>query len=368
MLSFRFTVIGAGAAGLAVARALSLRYHGENDVLVVEKERSFGKGISSRNSEVIHSGLYYPTGSLKHRLCIEGRRALYRYCAQKNILHRKCGKLIVADGSAEESELEALFHKSRLNEVENVRRLTKAQAVVLEPDVNAGAALLLEETGILDSHSFMKSLESEVIRDNGTVSYDSEVVAVEYERNAYAITLKSGDRFSSDSVINAGGLAGTGIAGLLGLRPATMHPCKGSYFSYSGSHSVKHLVYPIPEKGLAGLGVHATIDLAGRLRFGPDVEYVDAVDDFTVDERKQDAFYDAARRLFPGFKKDGLHPDQAGIRPKLQGPGDHMVKDFYIREESDKGFPGFVNLLGIESPGLTASLAIGEHVQTIVMP
>jgi L-2-hydroxyglutarate oxidase LhgO len=368
MLSFRYTVIGAGAAGLAIARALSQRNHADNDVLVVEQERSFGTGISSRSSEVIHSGLYYPTGSLKHRLCFAGRRALYQYCAAKSIPHHKCGKLVVAADRSEEPELDALFEKGRRNGIENVECLTQGQALALEPDVSASAALFLAETGIFDTHSFMQSLESDITRENGTVSYDSEVAAIDHQDNGYRIRLRSGEQFTSAHVINAAGLGAPGIARLLGIEPPLMHPCKGSYFSYAGAHRVKHLVYPIPEKGLAGLGVHATIDLAGRLRFGPDVEYVTATDDFTVDERKWSAFRNAAQRLFPGIDRNKLLPDQAGIRPKLQGPDDAVVSDFYIREETDQGVPGFVNLLGIESPGLTASLAIGEHVATTIQP
>lgn len=368
MLAFCYAVIGAGAVGLAVARSLSQRFQGECDVLVVEKERSFGTGISSRNSEVVHSGLYYPTGSLKHRLCVAGRRSLYQYCAQKSIPHNKCGKLVVAAGRSEEPELDILFEKGRSNGIENIERLTRDQASALEPDVSASAALFLAETGILDSHSFMKSLESDIAGGNGTVSYDSEVVAIGRQGHGFQIRLRSGERFRSDHVINSGGLGASVIARMLGMAPASMYPCKGSYFAYSGAHRVKHLVYPIPEKGLAGLGVHATIDLAGRLRFGPDVEYVSSTDDFMVDERKLGAFQNAARRLFPGIDGNKLLTDQAGIRPKLQGPDDAEISDFYIREEADKGFPGLVNLLGIESPGLTASLAIGDQVLSILQP
>ncbi len=366
MLSFRCTVIGAGAVGLAVARALASRHRGENDVLVVEQGRSFGTGISSRNSEVVHSGLYYPNGSLKHRLCVEGRRALYQYCEAKGVPFNKCGKLVVAADAAEEPELDILFEQGRRNGIENVERLTGGQAAALEPDVRASAALFLAETGIFDTHSYMKALESDIAADNGTVSYDSEVVALERSGSGYVLRLRSGEEFGSAIVVNCGGLGAPDIARMVGLEPEAMHPCKGSYFAYSGGHRVTHLVYPIPEKGLTGLGVHATIDLAGRLRFGPDVEYVASTDDFTVDERKLEAFQGAARRLFPAIDAARLAPDQAGVRPKLQGPGDGEVRDFVIRDEIGRGFPGFVDLLGIESPGLTASLAIGEQVAVLL--
>lgn len=366
MLSFRCTVIGAGAVGLAVARALSLRHCGAGDVLVVERDRSFGTGISSRSSEVVHSGLYYPTGSLKHRLCVEGRRALYQYCRERGVPVNKCGKLVVAADAAEEPELDALVEQGRRNGIEGVTRLTGAQAAALEPDVRAGSALFLAETGIFDSHAYLRALESDIIADNGTVSYDSEVVAIDRDSAEYRLRLRSGEEFASSVVVNTAGLGAPAIARMLGLEPEPMHPCKGSYFAYSGAHRVTHLVYPIPAQGLTGLGVHATIDLAGRLRFGPDVEYISSTGDFTVDGRKLAAFQGAARRLFPGIDAARLAPDQAGIRPKLQGPGDAEVRDFSIRDEADRGFPGFIDLQGIESPGLTASLAIGEHSCSII--
>jgi L-2-hydroxyglutarate oxidase LhgO len=362
LLSFRFTVIGAGAAGLSIARSLSQRYRGDNDVLVLERERSFGTGVSSRSSEVIHSGLYYPTGSLKHRLCVTGRRALYQYLDANGIPFRKCGKLVVAAESSEDQALEKLLGQARANGIENVEQLTGGEAKRLEPGLRASSALWVADTGIFDTHAFMKALEAEVIAGNGTVAYGCGVVSIDRCGQAYRLRFGNGERIESRFVINAAGLGAVSVAAMAGLRPEKLHPCKGSYFTYAGSHGVTHLVYPVPEQTMAGLGVHATIDLAGRLRFGPDTEYIDAVDDFAVDWRKRAAFADAARKLFPGIEPDLLQPDQAGIRPKIQGPGDTEVKDFYIREESAHGFPGFADLIGIESPGLTASLAIGEHV------
>lgn len=367
MLSFRCTVIGAGAVGLAVARALASRHRGENDVLVVERDRAFGTGISSRSSEVAHSGLYYPTGSLKHRLCVEGRRLLYDYCAARGVRFNKCGKLVVAADASEETALDGLHEQAGRNDIENASRLTASQAAALEPDVRASAALFLAETGIFDTHAYMKALESDVAAASGTVSYDSEVVAI--DRNVtggYRLRLRSGEEFESSIIVNSAGLGAPAVARMAGLEPEAMHPCKGSYFAYTGPHRVTHLVYPVPEKGLTSLGVHATIDLAGRLRFGPDVEYVASTDDFTVDERKLAAFQTAARRLFPVIDIAKLAPDQAGIRPKLQGPGDDGVRDFIIRDEAERGFPGFIDLLGIESPGLTASLAIGSYVRALL--
>jgi L-2-hydroxyglutarate oxidase LhgO len=366
VLSFRFTVIGAGAVGLSIARALAQRYQGDNDVLVVEKERSFGTGISSRSSEVIHSGVYYPTGSLKHRLCVRGRQLLYQYLATNRIPYRKCGKLVVAAVPEEEPALAKLLAQARANGVGNVGQISAGEAMRLEPGLRVCSALWVAETGIFDSHAFMMALGNDVNAGSGTVAYGCGVTAIERCGMEYRLRLSDGEQIESRFVINAAGLGAVDVSAMMGLRPQALHPCKGSYFSYTGPHSVSHLVYPVPEHALTGLGVHATIDLGGRLRFGPDAEYIGAVDEFSVDERKREVFLSAAQRLFPALDGDYLKPDMAGIRPKIQGPDETAVKDFYIQEESDKGCSGFVNLLGIESPGLTASLAIGEYVMSLV--
>ncbi|MBP7736895.1 MAG: NAD(P)/FAD-dependent oxidoreductase [Spirochaetes bacterium] len=363
-IDFKYTVIGAGVVGLAIARALAEDGSG-GDLLVVEKERTFGRGTSSRNSEVIHSGLYYRTGSLKHRLCLRGRRLLYDYCALKDIPHNKCGKLIIAASPEEEAELEWLRRQAERNNVENVVLLGKEESLLLEPRIKVTASLFLKETGIVDSHSLMKSLENDVKQKGGTVLYNAPVVSVR-RAGCYEIKLQDGASFTSECCVNAAGLSATAIAAMIGVPAPTLYPCKGSYFSYTGPLKCRHLVYPVPEKKLTGLGVHATIDLGGRMRFGPDTEYVSAIDDYSVGNEKLDYYYRSAKKIFPELLREDLQPDTAGIRPKIQGPGDPEVKDFYIRDEGDRGFPHLINLIGIESPGLTSSLAIGEYVKNLI--
>lgn len=364
-MQFDCTIIGAGVIGLAVARRLSETLRNDGGLLVVEGGRTFGQGISSRNSEVIHSGIYYPRGSLKHLLCVRGRELLYDYCGTTGVPHRKCGKLIVASSLDEVPALERLERQAAANGVEQVYRLDAGGSRSLEPELRVLSSLLVKEAGILDSHSLMKSLEREVRTNGGTILYNARVVAVR-GRNGYEIELGDGTRFMSGIVVNAAGLHGQSIAAMAGIPVPALHPCKGTYFSCSMRVARDHLIYPVPEENLAGLGIHATIDLAGRVRFGPDVEYIDSIDDFSVDERKLESFYESIKKIFPDIARDSLSPDMAGIRPKLQATGDREPEDFYIRDERDKGFPGFINLLGMESPGLTASLAIGEHVSGLI--
>ncbi|MCD4812549.1 NAD(P)/FAD-dependent oxidoreductase [bacterium] len=359
-MNFRYTVIGAGVIGLAVARSLLQHCRPGETVLVVEKEGRFGCGISSRNSEVIHAGIYYPTHSLKHTLCIAGRRMLYAYCDAHKVPHAKCGKLIVATTPEEETVLEDVEKQALANGVEAVRRLTRSQALEMEPDIKVFSALFSEETGMIDTHKFMQSMAAEIEAAGGIIAYGAAVTDVELKKGDYVIRLADDTVFHSGYVINAAGLQALEISKMIGVEPVRLHPCKGSYFYYTGKHRVKHLVYPVPEKKLTGLGVHATLDLTGRLKFGPDTEYVHAGDDYEIDEGKKKSFFEAAQKIIPSVKYDQLVPDMAGIRPKIQGPEDPVVKDFYICEE--KTSPKWINLLGIESPGLTCALAIGDYV------
>ena len=364
-MDFKYTVIGAGVVGLAIARALSEAGNDGGDLLVVEKEKTFGCGISSRNSEVIHSGIYYREGSLKQRLCVRGRKLLYDYCARRDVPHKKCGKLIIATCREEEAELEWLLAQAGNNGVENVVLLDRSESLELEPHINVTASLHLKETGIVDSHSLMKAMAYDVKRNGGSLLYNSPVISLRRDKQ-YVLELGDGSRFSTEYVINAAGLHATDMAGMMGIPVPPVHPCKGSYFSYSGNLRCSRLVYPVPEKKMTGLGVHATIDMDGRIRFGPDTEYITSIDDFSVMDGKKEYFFRSAKKIFPAIIPDELHPDTAGIRPKLQGPEDMDVKDFYIREERDAGFPRLVNLVGIESPGLTSSMAIGEYVKELV--
>jgi len=365
-MNITYTIIGAGVVGLAIAKAISDYLMPGENLLVIEKEDSFGRGISSRNSEVIHSGIYYPYGSLKHRLCIRGRKMLYEYCDSRGISYAKCGKLIIATDETEINELEKIYAKAQVNGVENVHMLDKNDALKLESDINVYQALYSMETGVIDSHGLMRSMVNDLTDNDGMIVYRTEVSSIEFNDNTYTIVLKDGTRFSSDYVVNAAGLGAVRLSETAGIVAEKMYPCKGTYFSYEGSHSFTHLLYPVPDKYLTSLGVHATLDLSGRLRFGPDVEYVASVDDFSIDVSKKDSFYNAARKLIKNLDYDKFNPDIAGIRPKIQGPHDNTVKDFYIKDEGEKDFPGFINLLGIESPGLTSALAIGEYVYNII--
>ncbi len=365
--SFRFTIIGAGVIGLAIARRISEDFRGDYDVLVVEKEESFGKGISSRNSEVIHSGIYYPTDSLKHRLCVLGSRMLYDYCEQRDIAYNKCGKFIIATDDSELEAIERLYFQAAKNNVENVILLDRKETLKLEPDISAIAAVFSRETGIFDTHSFMKSMEGEILDNNGTIVYGSKIVSIRYDASLFYLELADGTRFASRYVVNSAGLYATAISKLLGIEPARLYPCKGTYFSYAGRHRCRHLIYPVPHSSLTGLGIHATIDLGGRLKFGPDAEYIDDINDYSVDGEKKVAFYRAARRIFKDLDYEELAPDMVGLRPKIQGPLDRDAKDFYIKDEAGNGFPRFINLLGIESPGLTSALAIGQYVYDLAI-
>lgn len=362
----RVTIIGAGVVGLAIASELSRKF---DDIVVLERHDSFGQEISSRNSEVLHSGIYYPQGSLKARLCVEGIDELYRICGEYSVPHRKSGKLIVAADQSELGALEDIFNKGLGNNVKDLSLIDGKAALQLEPNINALAAIYSPNTGIIDTHSLMKHFCSVAEERGVIVSYNSEVIFMEKQSSGFILGIKEEDyRLKSRIVINSAGLASDRIASLAGIDVESsgyrLKPCKGSYFSYAKPSPVNMLVYPVPWKELVGLGVHATLDLASRLRFGPDAEYIDEVD-YNVDAGKRDIFYASARKIIPGLDRESFVPDMAGIRPKLQGPGE-KTRDFMIQEESEKGLNGLINLIGIESPGLTASPAIAGMVSSLV--
>jgi L-2-hydroxyglutarate oxidase LhgO len=356
------TIIGAGVVGLAVAARLSTR---NKNIVVVERHDSFGRETSSRNSEVIHSGIYYPEGSLKTNLCIEGARLLYELCGRHGIPHKKLGKCIVARDQSELPRLERLFNNGKRNAVSSIHMLEKSELVTRGIHVQAYAAIYLPETGIIDSHFLMRYF-ARFAQENGvTLAYNSKVTALLPRSNGFDVCVEQDNyKFSSRLVINCTGLYSDAIASLAGIDIAKnsyrLHWCKGSYFSYNKRYPLPMLVYPVPEHELTGLGVHATLDMGGRLRFGPDTEYVDEID-YRVDATKKDAFFSSASRLFPDLDKDAFAPDMAGVRPKLSGPGE-KVRDFVITDESSNGLPGLIDLIGIESPGLTASPAIARMV------
>jgi L-2-hydroxyglutarate oxidase LhgO len=365
---FDITVIGAGVVGLAVAEELSRHFRG---ILLLEKNESHGQETSSRNSEVIHAGIYYPEGSLKASLCVEGKTLLYDACEKRGIPHRRIGKLIVATSPDEEEALHALQRKAEQNGVDDLLRLSDKVIRSLEPSVFAISGLLSPSTGIIDSHSLMRSLLVGATENGVTAAFRSCLTAVQFDGDRYDLEINGGEyRVASKVVVNSAGLQSDRVAAMAGIdldrERYRLKPCKGSYFSVSPSPGLRHLVYPVPAPQHAGLGVHATIDLGGRVRFGPDVEYVDSID-YRVDEGKRDAFYESIMKYLPGIRRESLSPDMCGIRPKLQGPGED-IQDFVIQEESRLGLPRWVNLIGIESPGLTACLAIAKQVAHLIEP
>jgi L-2-hydroxyglutarate oxidase LhgO len=351
-------VIGAGVVGLAVAAALA---RDGLQTLVLETEASFGTGISSRNSEVIHAGIYYEQGSLKARFCTAGRDRLYEFCARYGVPHRRCGKLIVATSPAQEPKLQDISRLAAANGVA-LTHLDRKAVLDLEPEVAACAGLLSPLTGIIDSHAYMFALIGLLESHGGTVVYGSRVSRMWLQKDGIAIGVNGeAPELLADAVVNCAGLTAPAVAAAVeGLAQAglpTAYLAKGNYFTVDGRAPFSHLIYPIPEPG--GLGIHLTLDLAGRARFGPDVEWIEALD-YAVDQRRAEKFYAAVRTYWPRLPDGSLRAAYAGVRPKISGPG-QPAADFRIDGPAATGAP-LVNLFGIESPGLTASLAIAEHV------
>ncbi len=354
-------VVGAGVVGLAVARALALA---GREVVVIERHRLPGQETTSRNSGVIHSGLYYPQGSLKARLCVRGRDLLYEFCEARGIAHARCGKIIVAQ-EAQVPGLASLARKGQANGVTDLKLLTVDEVRRLEPAVRCAAGLWSPSTGIIDVHEYIGALQADIDAADGTVVYGTEVVHIEAVPHGFAVTVSSEgqvDTLASRVVVNSAGLHAIDLLRLLGGYPAgrlrTPHFAKGTYFVCNGVRPFTHLVYPMPNE--AGLGVHATLDLGGATRFGPDVEWVDRVD-YAVDASRAAGFYEAIREYWPSMPAGCLQPGYAGVRPKLVGEGAGAA-DFVIEGAESHGVAGLINLLGIESPGLTASLALAEEV------
>jgi L-2-hydroxyglutarate oxidase LhgO len=358
-------VIGAGVVGLAAARTLAMR---GRETLVLEAADAIGTGISSRNSEVIHAGIYYPTGSAKARLCVAGKHLLYPYCEARGIGHRRCGKLIAAADQEQVKALEKIELTARANGVSDLRWLTAAEAKALEPALACVAALLSPSTGIIDSHGFMLALQGDLERAGGTIAFQSPVRRGRCEGDVIYLQAGADEslELAARVVINSAGLGAQDLARRIeGLPPETIPPkayAKGNYYVLQGGAPFRHLIYPVPEPG--GLGVHLTLDLAGQARFGPDVEWVEKLD-YAVDPARAERFYRAIRTYWPGLPDGALHPGYAGIRPKLSGPG-AAAADFLIQGPEAHGVQGLVNLYGIESPGLTSALAIAEQVADIV--
>jgi len=352
-------VVGAGVVGLAAARALALA---GREVVVLERAYTIGFETSSRNSEVIHGGLYYPPGSLKALTCVEGRQRLYAYCRDHGVPHSALGKIIVATSEAELPGLDKIAGTAKASGVDNLERLTASEAQRLEPKLNCVAALLSPSTGIIDSHALMLSYEGEAEAAGAMVAFRTPVLSGRVLADGFELAV-GGDEPTTlrcGALINAAGLYAPALARNIDGIPRDTIPtayfCRGVYFTLSGPSPFRRLIYPVPVPG--GLGVHITLDLAGQARFGPDVEWIDSVD-YGVDPRRGDLFYAAVRRYWPGLRDGALQPGYAGIRPKISGPTEPAA-DFLVQGPEEHGIPGLVNFYGIESPGLTASLPLAD--------
>ncbi|AMR77555.1 NAD(P)/FAD-dependent oxidoreductase [Cupriavidus nantongensis] len=360
-------VIGAGVVGLAVARALALQ---GREVIILEAENAFGTITSARNSEVIHAGIYYPAGSLKAQLCVRGKAMLYDYCASRHVAHQRCGKLIVATSAAQVATLESIRARAAANGVDDLRLIDRAEAQALEPQLQCEAALLSPSTGIVDSHGLMTALLGDAENVGAMLAVQSPVLGGAVTADGIRLEIGAEDGSTTTllarTVVNSAGLTAPELARRLdGMPEAHIPPqyyAKGCYFTLAGRAPFSRLIYPVPEA--AGLGVHLTIDLGGQARFGPNVRWIDEIE-YGVDAADADAFYDEVRRYWPGLADGALQPGYAGIRPKISGPHE-AAADFRIDGPAVHGVPGLVHLFGIESPGLTSSLAIAERVCAVL--
>jgi len=371
-MDYDIVVIGAGVVGLAISNELATRGY---SVLVIEKNFTFGMDQSSRNSEVIHAGIYYNTGSLKAKLCVEGRRLLYQHCDKYQVPYKKIGKYIFAVNQDEESKMLKLLNKGIENGVENFYQDNVANMKSKNPGIKAAACLYSAESGIINSHILMESFIENLKNNDGDIVYNHKVVAIENNSSLYKVFVEMNDEtFSIESkyVINCAGLYSDQIAEIIGIdivkEDLNIQFCKGRYYKIHSSKSgiASNLIYPIPPDNFAGLGIHLTIDMAGGLKLGPDTLYLEQnILDYKVEEDVLKKFYLAEQSYIESIKIEDLSPDQSGIRAKLQKDG-QAIKDFYIKEESKRGYPNFINLIGIESPGLTSSIAIAKYVSKMI--
>ncbi len=361
-------VLGAGVVGLAIARELA---QAGRDVLIVDKAEAIGTGTSSRNSEVIHAGIYYPQDSLKARLCVTGKHRLYEYCAERGIPHQRLGKLIVSATPEQRASLDQIAARARRNGVDDLYQISGAQARELEPALTCDAALVSPSTGIVDSHALMLALQGDAENHGAQcVFHTAFTQGRALPAGGFELSFSGSEAMTltADCLINAAGLSAPGVARALQGQPEALIPqayyCKGSYFTLSGRAPFSHLIYPMPDD--AGLGVHLTLDLGGQAKFGPDTEWIRG-EDYTLEAARGDAFYEAVRRYWPALPDGALQPGYTGIRPKIVGPG-AAPADFIIAGPATHGVAGLVNLFGIESPGLTACLAIAGAVRTALSP
>ncbi len=355
-------LIGAGVIGLSIAWKIANKTN--KSVVVLERNKTYGQEISSRNSEVIHSGIYYDAQMLKSRLCIEGNSLLYEFCQQRGVTHHRCGKIVISVNRDGDEKLDSLYQSALQNGV-SVSRMSGTEAMALEPEIFAREALYFPNSGIVDSHELMQAIYFESKRENVMYVFHSCLNEVEYCGGYYQLKTQK-ETINAETVINCAGLGSERVAGLLGIDTNKMgyqlHPCKGEYFKIKQKLSVHHLIYPVPTNN--SLGIHLCIDSGGAIRLGPNAYYIDTLD-YSMDDSHLEEFYQAARQYIPSLQRENLTPDFAGIRPKLQGPGEPN-KDFVINEEIQAGYPGWINLIGIESPGLTSCLAIGQYIKNMI--
>lgn len=369
-MDFDVLIIGAGAVGLAIAKELSKRC----SCLVVERNEKFGCETSSRNSEVVHSGLYYPQNSLKARLCIEGNPLIYEHCLKYSIDFNKCGKLVISLLDDNSERINEIFENASLCGAGGVEFLSKATASELEPEIKFGEAFLAKSTGVVDTHRLMQSFEAIAASNNSTFLYRHNVTSISKTIDGYKTTLKSqdGDCYDVESVIvvNSAGLGSEEIAKMLGIEDESLklYYCKGHYFRIANTSkfNFRHLIYPVQEKNKPGLGIHLTVDLNESAKLGPDTLYLsDNLIDYDVPLELKNKFFDYASKYIKNIAIEDISPDYSGIRPKLQSDGG-AFRDFYIKEESSRGLSGFINLIGIESPGLSSSLAIAKYISNLI--
>ena len=365
------TIIGAGVVGLAIGEKITGEF---SNVFLIEKHSTFGQETSSRSSEVIHAGIYYPKGSLKSKLCVEGKRLLYDYCKKFDIPYNNCGKLIVATSEEEISIIEEIRQAALNNGVDDIAVKEKDEISEIEPNIFAIRALFSPSTGIIDSHALMKQYETNTLNNGGHIAYGSEVTGIRRIKTGYEVTLLDADKttysFTTKILINSAGLTSDKISEMAGMEDDNLKIlfCKGEYFRLNPPKNklIKRLIYPVPVQNLEGIGIHVTIDMGGGVKLGPDVTWlVSNIYDYKVDASKQEAFYRSAKKFLPFLEKEDIVPEMAGIRPKIQRPGEPL-RDYYIMDETVRGCPGFINLIGMESPALTSSIAIANFVRSLI--
>ena len=356
---FDIVIIGAGIIGLAIAERLS---SSSRNILIIEKENKFGQHVSSRNSEVIHSGIYYPDSSLKSKLCIRGNHLLYKFLKNNNIPHINCGKLIVSNNDSEDEILNKLFLKGINKNVKGLKYLSSNEAKLIEPNVKCTNAIWVSSSGIMDSHRVMQKLEYNFISNDGNIVYKTSVDDISYDESFFNIKTNSGENVQSDILINATGLWSDKISSMLGINNLKIYYCKGEYYKTNKYRNLNCLIYPLPTD--ISLGIHTAIQLNGDVFFGPNAYYVDEIN-YSIDGSNKESFLNNINKYLCIDYKD-IRPDFCGIRPKLQAEG-KPFEDFYIKNENTNKVKNFINLLGIDSPGLTSSLAIAEYVETLII-